>query len=246
MLIFIRRGSALLLLCILILSLVFIAVVGEAQKTTTKQICILLDAGHGAPDGGCVAADGTQEAILNLQMCKRLEKILASRGFAVELTREDENGLHGETQGISNQKKADMRRRRELRDTSGANLFVSVHMNSFSQEKYHGAQVIYDTQNPQARQAALCIQNAIRDSADADNKRVPMAAPSSLYLLKTPRVPSVIVECGFLSNIEECAKLKTENYQVLLAEAIADGIETYFEKTHKGQRVEGETSQLER
>ncbi len=246
MLIFIRRGSAVLLLCILILSLAFIAIVAGAQKTQTKQICLLLDAGHGAPDGGCVAADGTQEAVLNLQMCKQLQKTLAARGFAVKLTRTDENGLYGDTQGISKQKKADMRRRRELRDTAGADLFVSLHMNSFSQEKYHGAQVIYDTTNAQAQQAALCIQNAIRTKADNENKRVPMAAPSTLYLLRTPRVPSVIVECGFLSNTEECAKLKTQEYQVLLADAIADGIETYFEKMRAGQSVEGETSKLER
>ena len=236
MIVFIRRSSAVLLLCILALSLALLSV----QKTTAQnnalpENCILLDAGHGAPDGGCVGMDGTQEAGLNLSVCLRLKTALEAQGFRVLLTRDGENGIHDGGESIAQKKRADMKKRKEMRDSGEASLFVSIHMNSFSQTQYHGAQVVYDTSNPAAEQLAVCIQTAIRESADPENKRVPMAAPSSIYLLRRAAVPSVIVECGFLSNEQEREKLKTESYQQVIAEAIADGISAFCarEKTEK-------------
>ncbi len=228
MIVFIKRSSAVLLVCVLILSLALLSV----QKTTAKnnappENCILLDAGHGVPDGGCVGADGTQEAGLNLAVCMKLKTALEARGFCVLLTRTDENGIHDDGESIAQKKRADMKKRKAMRDSGDGGLFVSIHMNSFGQTQYHGAQVVYDTQNPAAAQLATCIQNAIRENVDAENERVPMAAPDSIYLLQKPLVPSVIVECGFLSNTEEREKLKTESYQQAIAEAIAKGIAAY-------------------
>lgn len=228
MIIFVKRSSAVLLLCILVLSLALLSVQKiTAQNNAPPKNCILLDAGHGAPDGGCVGADGTQEAGLNLAVCMRLKTALEARGFRVLLTREDENGIHDSGESIAKKKRADMKKRKAMRDSGDAGLFVSIHMNSFPQAQYRGAQVVYDTQNPAAEQMAISIQNAIRENVDSENKRVPMAAPSSIYLLQKPVVPSVIVECGFLSNAEEREKLKTEEYQQAVAEAIAKGIAAF-------------------
>lgn len=247
MIVFIRRSSAVLLACIFVLNLVLLVCSGVlANNTPAANNCILLDAGHGAPDGGCVGTDGTQEAALNLAVSLKLKAALEKRGYRVLMTRADENAIYDSGESIAQKKRADMRRRKALRDESGAGLFISIHMNSFSQSQYHGAQVVYDTKNPQAQQVALCIQNAIREKADPENTRVPMAAPSSLYLMKLPQVPSVIVECGFLSNEAEREKLKTEGYQQSIADAIAEGVCIYDAKQKTGQETEGTTIELQR
>ncbi len=247
MIVFVRRSSAILLACVFLLHLVWLLSAGAAaDQTTAAPGCILLDAGHGAPDGGCVSADGTQEAALNLSICLQLKGALEKRGYTVLLTRTDENGIQESGESIGEKKRADMRKRRQLRDESGADLFVSIHMNSFPEPRYHGAQVIYDTKHAGAQQAAICIQNTLREKTDPENKRVPMAAPASLYILKAPALPSLIVECGFLSNPEECAKLKMAAYQQRIADAIAEGIALYDEKRTAGESVQGETAQLQR
>ncbi len=248
MIVFVRRSSVILLICIFVLNLALAACAGVlAKKSAPASVrCILLDAGHGAPDGGCVGADGTQEAALNLAVCLKLKTALEERGYRVLLTRTDENGIHDSGASIAEKKRADMRRRKALRDGGEADLFVSIHMNSFAQTQYHGAQVVYDTENVQAQQVALCIQNSIREQVDAENVRVPMAAPSSIYLLQAPRIPSVIVECGFLSNPEEREKLKTQDYQQGIAGAIAEGIAVYDAKTTTGEKTEGITTELQR
>ncbi|MBQ4161208.1 MAG: N-acetylmuramoyl-L-alanine amidase [Clostridia bacterium] len=243
MILFVRKSSVVLLGIILSLSFVLLAVTGAmAQSEKTDLFTVLVDAGHGAPDGGCVAADGTQEAPLNLAVSLKLKTALEKQGVRVLLTRADENGIHDSGESIGEKKRSDMRRRKAMRDASDAELFVSIHMNQFSQTQYHGAQVIYDTTNPEAQQVALNIQNAIRNRLDSENKRVPMAAPSTVYLMRAPKVASVIVECGFLSNEAEREKLKTDAYQQRLADAIAEGIVQY----QKGHKTSGETTELVR
>lgn len=247
MIVFVKRSSAVLLLCILILNFALIGMhrITASQSAETEK-CILLDAGHGAPDGGCVGEDGTQEAVLNLAVCRQMKAALEARGYRVLMTRTGEDGIHDGGETIAQKKRADMKKRKAMRDSGAAGLFVSIHMNSFSQTQYRGAQVVYDTQNPAAQQLALCIQNALRETADAENKRVPMAAPKSIYLLQQPRIPSVIVECGFLSNPEEREKLKSADYQRTVAEAIAAGIADFDAKKAAGEPLQGETTELKR
>lgn len=247
MIVFVRRSSVVLLLCILVLHFICISMLKIMARQTAAQEanCILLDAGHGAPDGGCVGADGTTEAALNLEVCRFLKTALEARGYRVRMTRTDENGIHAEGKSIAQKKRDDMKKRKAMRD-QGAALFVSIHMNSFPQTQYRGAQVVYAPQNEAAEQLALCIQNTIREKADRENRRVPMEATSSIYLLQGAKMPAVLVECGFLSNPEECAQLKTPTYQKAIAEAIADGIVQFDAKRKAGEVVQGETTELKR
>lgn len=236
-----------MLACILALSFVLLAISGvRAEQQAGSGVCVMLDAGHGAPDGGCTGADGTTEAPLNLAVTLKLKKALEKHGVRVLLTRTDENGIHTGGDSIGEKKRSDMRKRRKLRDTSGADLFVSVHMNLFSQPQYAGAQMIYDTKHPQAQQAALLMQQAIGKDADPENRRVPMAAAKGIYLLQDAKVPSVIAECGFLSNPAEREKLKTDTYQQVLADALCKGILQYFENQKSGEKIDGETTELKR
>lgn len=203
-------------------------IVGFASSGEEK-FTVVLDAGHGEPDGGCVGSDGTKEAGLNLAVTKMLEKNLADSGFKTVMTREGENGLFKQTEGsIKEKKREDMKKRLNIKNSSGADIFVSIHMNKFEQEKYHGAQVLYDKTNENARLLAEKIQAALL-SCDPTNTMQAAANDGSIFLLKSSAIPSVIVECGFLSNAEELKKLKDSKYQQKIAEAVCRGISDYFE-----------------
>lgn len=207
-----------------------------ASALPVYSTTIVLDAGHGEPDGGCVAADGTKEAGLNLAVSQKLANILSQSGSKVIMTRTTEEGMFdASAKTVAEKKRADMYKRRDTQESAGADIFVSVHMNKFEQSKYSGAQVVYDTKNPQAKILADCIQASLRENVDPDNKREPMAAQSGIFLLKNAPIPSVIVECGFLSNPDELARLKTEDYQNKIAWAIYGGICKYFEQASPQQ-----------
>lgn len=203
-----------------------VLIIGFASANEKTHV-IVLDAGHGEPDGGCVAEDGTKESVLNLSVTKMLEKNLADSGYKTIMTREDENGIHKSDGTIKNKKRDDMEKRLNIKTSSSADIFVSVHMNKFEQKKYHGAQVLYDKTNENAKKLAEKIQQEL-NKADESNTRLAMETDGSIFLLKSSPVPSVIVECGFLSNTDELERLKTKEYQKKIADAICAGIKNYF------------------
>jgi len=193
---------------------------------------VVIDAGHGEPDGGAAGADGTTEAGLNLLVAQKLNNLLLQSDIKTVMTRTTNEGIYDPSaKNITEKKRTDMRKRREIQSSVGADLFISIHMNQFEQSKYHGAQVVYDGKNAEAKRLAECIQSALREGVDPDNDRQAMKSDGSIYLLKNAPVPSVIVECGFLSNGEELEKLKTDEYQTKLAWAVMKGIEAYYADT---------------
>lgn len=234
MIVFLKKSSVILLACILVLGccsgiMLFHSVEVPASINASFEKKIVLDAGHGEPDGGCVGADGTREADLNLAVAQKLQNLFGSAGIESIMTRTGSEGIFdASSKSIGEKKRSDMRKRREIQAGSQADIFVSIHMNQFEQKKYHGAQVVYDKSNPQAKRLAEAIQTSLRDNVEPENDRQAMAADSGIYLLKNAAIPSVIVECGFLSNPEELEKLKSDDYQSKLAWAIYMGIEQYF------------------
>ncbi len=211
------------LLTFLLCTIFIVALASEKNESPT----IIIDAGHGEPDGGCVGADKTKEATLNLSVSKKLENML-SEDYNVIMTRTTENGIHDKNlKSIAEKKRSDMRKRQSLKSSSNADIFVSIHMNKFEQQKYYGAQVIYDKTNENAKLLAEEIQSELA-KIDPTNKRQAMAAEKSVFLLKSSPVPSVIVECGFLSNPSELEKLKSDEYQSQISNAINNGIRNYF------------------
>ena len=109
-----------------------------------------------------------------------------------------------------------------------ADVAVSIHQNKFSQSKYHGAQMFYGVQNTQSSVLAQTVRSSVTSLLQPDNKRELKKGEDTVYLLKHATVPLVLVECGFLSNEQECAKLKTRDYQRQMAFAVAGGICSYF------------------
>ena len=197
---------------------------------------IVIDAGHGLPDGGAVSENGTVEQGLNLDIAKRLQHMLEQSGAYVLMTRADENSVAENLDTkIREIKRNDLKFRKSLRDSSRCDAFISIHMNKFEQSKYKGAQVFYSKTPVNSKLLGNCLQNSLIEIADPDNKRVAKEADNSIFILKNSDTPSVIVECGFISNAEEEAKLNSEEYREKLAYSIYNGICSYFDQIKSEQ-----------
>ncbi len=234
MILFLKKSSV-FLLCIIflctmtIIGLAFGSVCAPTSQNNSFGKVVIIDAGHGEPDGGAVASDGTQEAHLNLMVANKLNNLFLQSDIKTAMTRTTEQGIHdADAKNITQKKKSDMRKRKEIQENLDADIFCSIHMNLFSQSKYYGAQVVYDKANDESKLLAECIQSSLKENVDETNNRTPMAVNGSIYLLKNAPIPAVIVECGFLSNENELALLKTDEYQSKIAWAIYRGIEKYY------------------
>lgn len=190
-----------------------------------EKRCVVIDAGHGGNDPGKVGVTGCYEKDINLKITKKLKTFLEMEGIDVILTRDDDLGLYSETD--SSKKSADMRNRVQLIEESNAALAVSVHQNSYSGESIKGAQTFYYTGSTESQELARLIQDRLVYTLDKENHRKEKAN-DSYYLLKNTSCPIVIVECGFLSNNEECRLLETDYYQEKVAWAIYMGIMQYL------------------
>lgn len=190
---------------------------------------IVIDAGHGEPDGGAVGASGTVESVLNLAVAEKLQSQLEKRGFTIIMTRRDENELYTEkSTTIREKKKEDMKNRVEIINNSGADMLVSIHMNVFKDKSYRGAEVLYSEKFENALLLAELIQAEI-NAIDSENQtRGTQKADSGLYMMKNAEIPAVLVECGFISNPEEEKLLNDNSYQERIAAAICDGITEYY------------------
>lgn len=190
---------------------------------------IILDAGHGGFDGGAVASDGTVEKDINLKIALNLEKMLKFYGYDVIMTRNEDVGTDStESQKISYRKKSDLKNRLALMEKHPDSVYLSVHLNKFTTTTASGAQVFYSKNLDESKTMAYCVQNAIVSMLQPTNTRVIKQGTSSTYLLHNASVPTIIVECGFLSNTAELKKLKSTEYQSQLAFCIYSGIIDYF------------------
>lgn len=200
----------------------------ETSSTPISNHVVILDAGHGLPDGGAESQDGTYESTINLSIVEKLQKLLETSSCTVILTRSDENGIYElEADTIRKKKISDMKNRVEIGNHSGAEVFVSIHLNKIPSPKYSGWQTFYKKDNENSVTLANSIQDNLNYSIQKENKRVPEKVPD-IYLAKNLEIPFTIVECGFLSNSNECSLLQTEEYQEKLAWGIYTGIMDYF------------------
>ncbi|AVP64359.1 MULTISPECIES: N-acetylmuramoyl-L-alanine amidase CwlD [Clostridium] len=217
---------------IIFISLGFIIKINafSSSNSIKEKKIILIDPGHGGMDGGAVAKDGTLEKDINLDISKILKKNLKKEGYKVVMTREDDSGLYSEDKGkrIRQKKIEDLNKRCEIKKTSECDMFISIHLNMFDQSKYYGAQVWYSN-NEDSKKFAHILQNNLREQLDENNKRKEKAAKNSYKILRNnDEMPSVIVECGFLSNSMELDKLKSTDYQEKISKVIAKSVNDYF------------------
>lgn len=195
-----------------------------------EKIKIVVDAGHGEPDGGAVSTSGVKESELNLQIAQKLKNKLEELNIEVIMTREDENNiaLASEQQNKIRQiKTSDLNNRVKIANESGAILLVSIHMNKFEDSKYRGWQTFYSKASEEGKKLAEMIQSSIGESIQIENKREALKI-DGIKIIDKSKIPAVIVECGFLSNPEECKLLQEELYQEKMVEGIKNGIQKYI------------------
>ncbi|SMC97427.1 N-acetylmuramoyl-L-alanine amidase [Sporomusa malonica] len=183
---------------------------------------VAIDAGHGGIDDGAKWY-GIDEKNINLAIAAKLVSILSDNGATPVLTREGDVDYYTKGKGG---KRNDLLKRAEIIESSGANVFVSIHCNAIRGANWSGAQVFYNPKLEENKQLAERMQYALK-SFPAGNKRQ-IKQDSDIILLKTVNVPGVLVEAGFISNAEEAARLNSEAYQQKLAEYIAKALAYHF------------------
>lgn len=186
----------------------------------------MANSAHGGLDSGAVAENGTLEKDLNLQIAKKVEKFIKIFGFACVMTRNDDSVSHSKFN-----KKRDMQDRLNMMKQYDNSIFVSIHLNKFSQKNCKGAQVLYSPKTADSSGLlAKKIQNSIVSGLQKSNKRTTVRADKGTFLLYNAPIPAVIVECGFLSNPSDLKNLSSEDYQAKIAFCISTAIADFLAK----------------
>ncbi|QIB27109.1 N-acetylmuramoyl-L-alanine amidase CwlD [Caloranaerobacter azorensis] len=191
---------------------------------------IIIDPGHGGIDPGAVGKLGKKEDDINLEIALKLRRLIEQTGGIAILTREEDKGLYTEKSKTYRQKKnEDLRNRKIFVNESEGDIFISIHLNSFPQSKYYGAQTFYKKGCEDSKKLAEILQEELRNVLDKNNKRVPQDR-NNIYLIREVNIPSVLIECGFISNPNEERLLSDSKYQEKIAWAIYIGIMRYFKE----------------
>lgn len=222
-----KLKNSILFVSVILLSVFVLNLFAPDIKVNNLSKCVIIDAGHGLPDGGAVAPDGTFESNLNLEIAKKLKKVFNKNGYNVIMTREDENSIYSQGSSIRNKKVSDIKNRIKIADENKNIMVLSIHMNKFQSSSVHGCQVFYNSDNL-SNECAISVQNAINKKIQPDNKKTQKPIPKSVYLFNHIENPSVIIECGFLSNENDLNNLKDDKFQTKLAKTIFEGSKKFI------------------
>ncbi|MCL2378251.1 MAG: N-acetylmuramoyl-L-alanine amidase [Defluviitaleaceae bacterium] len=180
---------------------------------------VVIDAGHGGWDPGMVSGK-VEEKDINLSIARKLQVFLEQGDATVIITRLDDSDL-------AKNKSGDMQVRRLIANTSNADIFVSIHQNSYHSANVRGFQVFYFNESDNSKKLANCIQSSLKEFVNSSNK-LGARANKNYYVLKQTEMPAVLVECGFLTNYTERKNLTSDEYQEKIAWGIYMGIVDYF------------------
>lgn len=222
------------ILFVIIIALCYLFIKNHSEETIlvsslpVSNHTIILDAGHGNPDGGAESSAGVTEQEINLEIVIKLQELLEQSGSIVVLTRSDENGIYDtDKETIREKKVSDMKNRVEIGNESEGEIFVSIHLNKIPQEQYSGHQTFYQKNNEKSKELALFIQDNLNYSIQKESKREILPLTGK-YIMDNVKIPTVTVECGFLSNYSESQLLQKDDYQMKIAWGIYCGIMDYF------------------
>lgn len=191
---------------------------------------VVIDAGHGGEDPGAVSSfSGACEKDITLQIADNTRVLLEKAGYTVVMTRtEDTLVYEGENLSMTAKRRQDLLRRKQIMDESGADIVISIHLNSFTDNKYSGAQAFYTKESLSSKKLAICLQDSMRAFLDENNRREAILKADDIIITKDCKVTTVLLECGFLSNEDEEKKLIDPAYQQKISEAIKAGVDAYF------------------
>ncbi|MDO4545699.1 MAG: N-acetylmuramoyl-L-alanine amidase [Bacillota bacterium] len=215
----------------------------EVAQTVSKLVnmpVVVLDPGHGGIDGGAESSGGMSEKDINLDIAKMLKKQLEKRDVRVIMTREKDEGLYDENQAgaIRSLKTQDLKERKRIIDESGADLAVSIHLNSFTEDAgVHGAQVFYPAYGEElyideSKRAAKILQQHLNEDINVTVSRSELAK-GDVFLLEDVKCPIVIVECGFLSNPEDARNLGKAGHQKKISQSMEKSISKFLKEKNE-------------
>jgi N-acetylmuramoyl-L-alanine amidase len=199
----------------------------EAENTVedvnVAEKVVAIDSGHGGIDPGKIGVGGIYEKDVNLAISVKLKKLLEQSGITVIMTRSDDNGLYNESD--TNKKASDMKKRCSIINESNADAVVSIHQNSYVSGESRGAQVFYYKKSEESKRIAQIMQGILGEKLGTTRQ---IKSDVNYYILLHSKLPTIISECGFLSNPEEEQRLCTEEYQEKVADALYCGIIEYL------------------
>lgn len=193
-----------------------------------KRDLVLVDSLHGGIDGGCTSAEGVPEKGINLDILLRLRDLLEVSGYEVRVTRDTDRSIHDEgIEGIAAQKSSDMDNRLAVFNGSDNAVCVSIHQNQFTDPRFKGAQMFYSGSNSSSEALARALQDRFRELLQPENDREIKLCGKELFLCYYSENPTVMAECGFMSNPDEAALLNTEEYRGKVAFTLLAGINDF-------------------
>lgn len=213
----------------------FICFAAFTSKTVTamaeaapvpRTVTLVIDPGHGGEDGGATSCSGADESQINLEISLRLNDLLHLMGYRTKMIRTTDTAVYTHGNTLSEKKISDLKQRVAIVNQSENPILISIHQNQFSDSRYSGAQVFYASTSD-SKELAEALQAQLISSLNPGSKRAVKSA-KGVYLMEHISCPGILVECGFLSNVEEEAKLKTASYQQSLCCVIASTVSSYL------------------
>lgn len=192
-----------------------------------NRFTLVIDAGHGGIDGGAIAESGAKESDINLAIALKTEALAHFLGIDTVMTRttDTDNSGDGEYSEHDN-----LVRRAELANSTDNAVLISIHQNKFSSAVVSGAEVMY-SDNDSSKALGLITQDNLVSLLDTSNRRVARPAPKELLLTSSVNCPTILVECGFMSNVHEAQKLASDTYQLKIAAILAGSYVQYLNNT---------------
>ena len=189
---------------------------------------VIIDAGHGGEDGGAISCTGRAESTYNLEIALRLNDLMHLLGIDTQMIRSTDTSVYSQGDTIAAKKVSDLKNRVSQVNNTENGLLLSIHQNTFTESQYSGAQVFYAPEGEGAQLAEL-LQNAICQTINiGSNRRSKMG--TGVYLLEHIERTGVLIECGFLSNSEEEAKLRDKSYQQKLVCVIGSSVCNFLDR----------------
>ena len=231
-----RKSVSVLLFYILIVSLFLTATYWGSAATTAiaqmipleRQHTVIIDAGHGGVDGGATSCTGKLESAFNLEIALRLNDLMHLLGIHTKLVRTSDISVYTQGETIAATKVSDLKNRVKLVNETENALLLSIHQNTFSDSQYSGAQVFYAPKG-EGQQLAEQLQTALVQTLNpGSNRRCKQA--DGVYLMERIEQTGILIECGFLSNVEEEAKLRSDTYQKNLCCVIAATVCNFLDR----------------
>ena len=236
----VKQYSMIILLYVVVIA-VFLGVTTVGNRAITavseaipiqRSYCVIIDPGHGGEDGGAVSVSGLPESSYNLDISLRLNDLFCLMGYDTKMLRTTDRSVYTQGNSLAEKKVSDLRERASVVNSTENGILISIHQNNFSDERYSGAQVFYGKQD-NSKALAIQIQTKLVETVNQGSNRKIKSA-DGIYLMQHVECPAVLVECGFLSNPQEEALLRSPEYQKKLICVIAAATLEFLDRNEIG------------